>query len=76
MKIEKWETYVQSAWQQKLHHTPESPETASELWFETRRSKQGNWVQSGNMAEAIHRYEHKTKNKSQEWFWEGLLQTD
>lgn len=59
MKIEKQETYVQSALQQKLRYTHKSPETGNELWIATRRSKQGNWVQSGNMAEAIHKYEHK-----------------
>ena len=28
------------------------------------------------MVEAMHTYEHKTKKKSQEWFWEGLLKAD
>ena len=42
MKIEKQETYVQSALQQKLRYKHKSPETGNELWIATRRSKQGN----------------------------------
>lgn len=37
---------------------------------------QDNRLQWGSMAKAVHRNKHGALNKSQKWFWEGMLQAD
>ena len=41
-----------------------------------QKSTGGNRVKPIFMTQAIHRHEQGTENKSQEQFWEGLIQTD
>ena len=46
-------------WTRKLYHTPKSSKAGNESWTNARKNQQGNQFQSRNMAEAIHRYEHR-----------------
>ena len=66
-------TCVLPVWQEKLCNIYKSSEAGIESWTNTIKTTQGNGIQSKSMAEAAHRYEHRTESKSQKWFEEDFF---
>lgn len=58
------------------YHTHKSSAADTVPKANTIKSPQCNRVQSRSMVEAIHKYEQRNKNRSQEWFSEGHLWAD
>ena len=65
MKIDKCEKLYVICMTRKQCNTHKHSEAGIESWTNTSESAQGNRVQSRSTAKAVHRYEHKTENKSQ-----------